>query len=193
MNKIELRKEYKKKRSALSKDNVVCMSEAIKKSLFDLNIYKNSSTIMSYVNFSSEVITEGIIKESIIQGKKIGIPISIPETRQLLVSQLKDFDKELELSHYNILAPKEEYIREIEPKEIDLVLVPGVAFDRDGYRIGYGGGYYDRFLCKLNPKAVTIALAFSIQLIDKVPKGKYDLPMDYILTEKELIVCNKNF
>ena len=193
MNKKELRATYMKKRSGLSEKDVKYMSQSIENSLFNLSIYKNSSFIMTYVNFGSEVITEEIIRSSLNQGKKIGVPITIPETRKLLVSELRDYDRELELGVYNILTPKSEYIREINPSKIDLVLVPGVAFDKNGYRIGYGGGYYDRFLCKLSNKAVTIALAFSIQLIDSVPKGIYDLPVDYVLTEKGLISCNKNF
>lgn len=193
MNKKKLRSTYMEKRSALSKNAVKSMSQSIESSLYNSNIYKNSFVIMTYINFGNEVITEEIIKHSLNLGKSIGVPITIPKTRELLVSELKDFDKELELGVYNILTPKKEYIREIQPSKIDLVLVPGIAFDKKGYRIGYGGGYYDRFLCKLNSNAVTIALAFSIQLIDSVPTGIYDLPVDYILTEKGFINCNKNF
>jgi len=190
MNKKELRSVYIKRRDMLSENAVNSMSQAIANNLYNLDLYKNSKFIMSYVNFRSEVITEEIIRNSLNLGKNIGVPISIPETRELLISQLKNYDNELELGVYNILAPKKEYIRKVEPSKIDLVLVPGVAFDRKGYRIGYGGGYYDRFLSKLNDNAITIALAFSIQLIEEVPKGVYDLPIDYILTEKELINCN---
>ncbi|WP_077369811.1 5-formyltetrahydrofolate cyclo-ligase [Anaerosalibacter sp. Marseille-P3206] len=190
MNKKELRSVYIKRRDMISEDDVKSMSQAIANNLYDLDLYKNSNFIMSYVNFRSEVITEEIIRNSLNSGKKIGVPISITKTKELLISELKDYDNELELGVYNILTPKKEYIREVEPSKIDLVLVPGVAFDRQGYRIGYGGGYYDRFLNKLNDSAVTIALAFSVQLIEEVPKGEYDLPIDYILTEKGLIHCN---
>ena len=193
MNKRELRSIYMKKRSAISEDSIKSMSKLIESSLFSLDLYKNSSVIMTYVNFGNEVITENIIRHSLNLEKTIGVPITIPKTRELIVSELRDFDKELELGVYNILTPKKEYIREIKPSKIDLVLVPGIAFDRKGYRVGYGGGYYDRFLCKINENAITIALAFSMQLIDYVPKGYYDLPVDYILTEKELIKCSNNF
>ncbi len=193
MNKRELRSIYMKKRSAISEDSIKSMSKLIESSLFSLDLYKNSSVIMTYVNFGNEVITENIIRHSLNLEKTIGVPITIPKTRELIVSELRDFDKELELGVYNILTPKKEYIREIKPSKIDLVLVPGIAFDRKGYRVGYGGGYYDRFLCKINENAITIALAFSMQLIDSVPKGYYDLPVDYILTEKELIKCSNNF
>lgn len=193
MNKRELRSIYMKKRSALSKNSIKSMSKLIESSLFSLDLYKNSSVIMTYVSFGNEVITENIIRNSLNLGKTIGVPITIPKTRELLVSELKNFDNELELGVYNILTPKKEYIREINPSKIDLILVPGIAFDRKGYRVGYGGGYYDRFLCKTNKDVITIALAFSMQLIDSVPKGYYDLPVNYVLTEKDLIKCSNNF
>lgn len=193
MNKRELRSIYMKKRSALSENSIKSMSKLIESSLFSLDLYKNSSVIMTYVSFGNEVITENIIRNSLNLGKTIGVPITIPKTRELLVSELKNFDNELELGVYNILTPKKEYIREINPSKIDLILVPGIAFDRKGYRVGYGGGYYDRFLCKTNKDVITIALAFSMQLIDSVPKGYYDLPVNYVLTEKDLIKCSNNF
>lgn len=189
MDKKTLRKQCIEKRSSLSNIEVEEISHNIAMNLFKLDIYKNSSFIMTYVDFNKEVRTEEIIRHSIDIGKRIGIPITIKEERKLLISELKDFDTELEISTYNILAPKSEFIRRIHPSIIDLVLVPGAAFDRNGYRIGYGGGYYDRFLPNLNKKAITIGLAYNLQLIDNVPRGHYDLPVDFILTEKEFINC----
>src|SRR5690606_18895751 len=120
-------------------------------------------------------------KTALNEGKNIIIPISVVETRQLILSQLMDYDKELEAGTYGILEPKKEYIREVNPELIDLVLVPGVAFDRKGYRIGYGGGYYDRFLTRIDDSVPKIALAFDLQIVAQVKKGRYDIPMDYII------------
>jgi 5-formyltetrahydrofolate cyclo-ligase len=189
MDKKILRKHYIEKRNNLSNLEVERISHDIAMNLFQLDIYKNSSFIMTYVDFNKEVRTEEIIRHSIDIGKRIGIPITIKEERKLIISELKDFDEELEISTYNILAPKNEFIRIVHPSIIDLVLVPGAIFDRNGYRIGYGGGYYDRFLPSLNKKTTTIGLAYDLQLIDNVPRGCYDLPVDFILTEKEFINC----
>ena len=76
----------------------------------------------------------------------------------------------------------------MDPSEVDLIIVPGVAFDKCGYRIGYGGGYYDRFLSNLD-HVTKISLAFNMQLIDKIPTDHFDIPVNYIITEKEIINC----
>lgn len=84
---------------------------------------------------------------------------------------------------------QKEFERFIDPNEIDLIITPGVAFKKDGYRVGYGGGYYDRFLSKI-PNTQTIAIAFSLQIVDELPIDNYDIPVDYIYTEKNIITCH---
>lgn len=189
LDKILLRKKLLEKRRNMNTDDIKEKNKLIKERLYDSGIYKNSKFIMAYIDFRNEVETKEIIKYSLKLSKRIGVPISIPKTRELIISELFDFDKELENGVYNILTPKKEFIREISPKEIDLVLVPAVAFDRKGYRIGYGGGYYDRFFEKLDSHTIKLGLAFDIQIIPEVPAGKYDLPVDYVITNKELINC----
>ncbi|WP_352418682.1 5-formyltetrahydrofolate cyclo-ligase [Proteiniborus sp.] len=191
MDKRTLRSEILNKRKALSKEEVINKSSDISSLLFSTEQYKNSKYIMCYIDFRNEVRTEEIIKSALNEGKNIIIPISVVETKQLILSQLMDYDKELEAGTYGILEPKKEFIREVNPELIDLVLMPGVAFDRRGYRIGYGGGYYDRFLTKIDDPVPKIALAFELQMVPHVREGRYDLPVDYIITEKEIIKSSK--
>jgi 5-formyltetrahydrofolate cyclo-ligase len=80
----------------------------------------------------------------------------------------------------------------LEPAEIDVIVIPGLAFDRGGYRVGYGGGYYDRFLRETRPDAVRMALCFALQVVDRVPVGSFDLPVDLIVTEHETIRCRSD-
>lgn len=180
-----------RKRSQLSLEEIKEKSQTIADKLFNLNQYEKSNFIFSFISFKDEVNTHEIIKKSINIGKRIGVPITVPKTKELKVSELMDFDKELDLSFYDILAPKDEYIRIVPPKLIDLVLVPGVAFDRRGYRVGYGGGYYDRFFSNINRNVIKIGLCYEMQIISEVPRDSYDIPIDFILTEKELIQCTK--
>lgn len=185
-----MRKEILEKRSKLTEEEIREKSNIIKEKLMGLDKFKKSKFIFSFISFGDEVDTHNIIKEALNLGKRIGVPITVPEKRRLLVSELYDFDKELELGYYNILTPKKEYIREVDPKEIDMVLVPGVVFTPDGYRIGYGGGYYDRFFNK-NDKLFKIGLCFDLQIAEKIPVDIYDIPVNCIITEKKIINCSK--
>lgn len=190
MDKRTLRSDMLKKRKSLSQVALLEKSSSISELLFSTEQYKNSRYIMCYIDFRNEVKTEEIIRTALKDSKNIIIPISVVKTRQLILSQLYDFDKELEAGTYGILEPKKEYIREVKPELIDLVIMPGVTFDRRGYRIGYGGGYYDRFLAGIHKSVPKIALAFDLQMVPHVKKGRYDIPVDYIITESEIIKTN---
>lgn len=187
MEKKLLRKEILDKRGKLSKNEHYINSKKIIEKIFNSSFYKSADTIMCFISFGDEVNTHEFIKKSIDESKKILVPITIPETRELKLSHLKDFN-ELEIGHYNILTPKKEFTRYTSPEEIDLIIVPGVVFDTEGYRIGYGGGYYDRFLSDLMNKP-KISIAFDLQIVERVPREDFDIPVDYIYTEKEIINC----
>lgn len=190
MDKSLIRQEMLEKRSKLGRILYKEYSKTIMDSISDSIFYKNAKTIMIFVSFNYEVDTREFIKKAIAEGKDVLVPITIPETKQLIPSLLKDYN-ELAPGFYNILTPKDEFIRPTDPDLIDLIIVPGIAFDHQGYRVGYGGGYYDRFLSKIKPTVPKISIAFHLQLIDKVPKDHYDIPVDYIYTEKEIIECSR--
>jgi len=190
LDKKTLRKKVLENRAKLSKNEVLEYSEIIANKLYETDYYKNAKRIMAFVSFRDEIHTHDIIKTSLEKGKSVAVPVTIPETKELIASELHDFS-ELEIGYYDILTPKKEFIRIVNPSNIDLVLVPGVVFAEDGYRIGYGGGYYDRFLLKINNNAVKIGLAFDLQVVDKVPYEEFDIPVDLIITEKRIINCTK--
>lgn len=187
MKKKLIREKILKERKALSKEDRIIYSQIITEKIFKSDSYINSETIMVFISFSDEVDTHPFIKKAIADGKKVLVPITYPKTKELKPSRIKSFD-ELEAGFYNILTPKKEFIRFVDPEEIDLVIVPGVAFRKDGYRVGYGGGYYDRFLAKI-PNTPTLAIGFSIQIVKDLPVDSYDIPVDYIYTEKNIINC----
>ena len=189
MNKKSLRKEMLQKRSQLTKKEINMRSEIISSLLYKTEHYKKSKTIMAFINFGSEINTRYIIEHSIDLGKSVVIPVTEPEIKKLKVSKMLNYS-ELEIGHYNILTPKDEFLRFIDPNEIDLVLVPGLIFAKNGYRVGYGGGYYDRFFSNLKPNVVKIGISFDLQVQDRVPTDQYDLPVDFILTEKRFIRVN---
>ncbi|KNF09167.1 5-formyltetrahydrofolate cyclo-ligase [Gottschalkia purinilytica] len=191
MDKNTLRKEILSQRKAMSLEEVNKKSDQVTDLLLSSEYYKNAKNIMAYIDFRNEVKTERLIKTALKDKKNIIIPISVVETRQLILSQLLDYDNELESGTYGILEPKKEFIREVEPSCIDLVLIPGVAFDRRGFRIGYGAGYYDRFLEKVDKSAPKIALSFELQMVSNAFEGPHDFPVDSIITENEVIICKR--
>jgi len=136
-----------------------------------------------------EVETEQMIRDFLEIGKKILIPITDKPHRRLIFSELRDYDAELTLGTFNIQEPKREYRRIIPPNQTALVTVPGIVFDLRGYRLGYGFGYYDRFLSSLNVETPTIGLAFEFQIENKVPIENHDIPVHRIITEKRVIDC----
>ena len=178
-----LRESILEKRNSLSEQEVKSKSEIIKNSIFSMREFKDSKVVMFYVSFNSEVDTHEMIKEAL-KSKRIAVPKVVEKEMQ--PSLLIDFDQMIPFGKFDILEPIE--LLKIELKNISLIIIPGIAFDRKGHRIGYGYGYYDKFLRKI-PKAVKIGIAFDFQIADKIPNEVHDVPLDIIVTEKEVIEC----
>ena len=187
MNKEEIRRKILKKRLSLSFEDIRDKSRQVFLHLTETVEYINSQNIMFYVATRSEVQTEEMIKMSIKMGKNVFVPIILPECINLAPSKIVDFDIELEKGNKGILEPKKEYHRLFPLENIDLIIVPGVAFDSDGNRIGRGFGYYDNFLRKVRSSAKIIALPFEMQIVKKVLTDKNDIPVHKIITEKRII------
>lgn len=190
MSKETVRKETLEKRKNMTCEDLIEKSSSVLEKLLSSDFYKNSNTIMAYIDFRNEVKTEKIIKTAIADGKRVVVPISIVETRQLVLSEIINYDEELQAGAYGIFEPKAEYIREIDPSLVDMVLIPGVAFDERGFRVGYGAGYYDRFLEKVRSDVPKIALSFELQMVDYAFEDSHDIAVDLIITEDRIIKCN---
>ena len=130
-----------------------------------------------------------MIKKALENGKRVIVPISEIEERNLSLSELKDYDSELEPGTFNILEPKREFRRLVSPDELDLIIVPGVAFDPSGNRLGRGMGFYDRFLKKVKDNIPIIGLAYDFQVLEKIPANKTDIKVNKIITERRITEC----
>ena len=119
--------------------------------------------------------------------KIVASPITLMDERKLIPSQITDLKNGIQYGAYNIREPKPEYSPVIDVKELDVVIVPAVAYDKDCYRLGYGGGFYDRFLENLREDAITIGIAFDLQIFDEIPKEAHDAQLDYIVTESTIL------
>lgn len=185
--KKQLRKEVLERRKAISYEIIQDNSSKIHNKLKALDQYQGAQCIMLYLSFKNEVRTQEIITELFSKGRRVFIPVTVHKTKELIVSELLDLENDLEVGNFGVLEPKKEALRPVSPEIIDLVLVPGVAFDQRGYRIGYGAGYYDRFLPKLKKGTPTMALAHEVQMIEHVPNEDFDISVQYILTHDRFL------
>ncbi|MCS5695110.1 5-formyltetrahydrofolate cyclo-ligase [Desulfofundulus thermocisternus] len=187
MNKSELRKNVLKVRGSLSPEEVAARSRRIMERLTSLEEYHRAKTLMAYVDFRNEVKTGDLIVESMARGKRVAVPLTDVAGKRLVPSLLLDFPGDLAPGTWGILEPRPECLRPLEPQELDLVVVPGVAFDLQGNRLGYGGGFYDRFLPRTRPDTVWLAPAFEVQLVPAVYHGPHDCPVHILVTEERVV------
>ncbi|MDR2436919.1 MAG: 5-formyltetrahydrofolate cyclo-ligase [Endomicrobium sp.] len=183
--KKKARAEFLSMRNRLDSNSALLYSIAIFAAVKKLALYEQANTIMVYLSYGSEVITDFIVKSAISEGKNVVVPvIKTPGVlmHALRIIGLEDADQLI----YGIREPEANLDNVVSKDSIDLVLIPGLAFDLSGYRIGYGKGYYDRWLKDVSVSK-TVGLAYDFQITDKLPIGKHDLPMGTIVTEQRII------
>ena len=180
--KAKIRREMLQKLKNQANWERVRKSELIKERLFSLPEFENAKIVMFYVSTSYEVNTQFMIDEAISLDKKIAVPVTLSREKGLIPSLLSDPERELTLGCYGILEPKPACIKEVSIDEIDLVIVPGLAFDKRGNRIGHGSGYYDRFLKKVPSKVPLIGLAFDFQILENISPCSHDIPVTKLVT-----------
>ncbi|HKJ14737.1 MAG: 5-formyltetrahydrofolate cyclo-ligase [Desulfobulbaceae bacterium] len=145
------------------------------------------STLFIYVNFRSEVETLELIKKCINRDIRVAVPLVEASAVRMIPLLIKDPEQDLVPGYYNIPEPDPKKSLRLEPGEIDAAVIPGSVFDIHGGRLGYGGGYYDRFLLNDAPQAKRIGLAFELQVVDNVPLEPHDQPLDILITEERIV------
>jgi len=185
--KTAIRKQaHENRRQQPEKDAV---SERIVRRFMDLAEYEKAGTVMFYVDVRDEVRTRHALPEALASGKRIVVPYCL--NGELELFWLENMD-ELELGMYRILEPRVELrdvaAKRLTPTDLDLVMVPGVAFDRNGGRTGHGKGYYDKLLQHARKDAPLVALSFECQLFDEIPAESHDIFMDKVVTEDAVYV-----
>ena len=180
-----IRKNIQKARDDLTCCSRLSLSFSIVDKLMGLNAYKASKEILAYYPFRSEIDTTIIIRNALKQKKKIILPRV--NGKKLDLYYIKDLKNDLAPGSFDIMEPIPSRCTIASHKNIDIILVPGVGFDRNFNRLGYGGGFYDKLLEGLPVKTPRIALAFNLQLIENIPIMAHDLKVDIIITEKEIL------
>lgn len=160
---------------------------AITERLIGLSEFKNAETVLCYVSRDDEISTEKIIEYSFKNNKRVGVPFCTDEKGIMTFYSINSFN-DLQNGRFGIKEPIVSSCKKIDSYDNTVVIVPALCVSRNGFRLGYGGGYYDRFLAD---KSVTsIGLCYNDLIIDNIDINDYDIPLDIIITENELIYCN---
>jgi 5-formyltetrahydrofolate cyclo-ligase len=182
--KASLRKLVAEARDGLTPEERLTKSREIENRLFRLPEFIGSSVIMFFASFRSEVDTVPMMRRALAEGKRVVLPKI--QGKNLVLFEIRDFDKDISSGTWGIPEPHEN--NRIALDAVDLMIVPGLAFDERGNRLGYGAGFYDRLLASFTK--TTVALAFEVQMVSEVPAAKHDIAIKKIMTEKRVIENN---
>ncbi|MBC2582550.1 5-formyltetrahydrofolate cyclo-ligase [Clostridium sp. DJ247] len=179
--KREIRETMIKKRTLLTNDEKKRLDNIVFQKVINSSEYKDAKVIFLFVSYKDEIDTHRIIEQALRDEKIVCVPKTISMKEGMNAIQIKDFQDLVE-GNYGILEPKN---HELIVKEsiIDVSFLPGLAFDERGGRVGYGGGFYDRFLIKTRSHSKKIGIGYSFQVIDEVPMEKHDMFIDGIITD----------
>jgi 5-formyltetrahydrofolate cyclo-ligase len=183
-DKNKLRKEVKEKLSKIAKQEYEQYSYQLAQRLYNEESWKKAGTIGITVSRFPEPDTLQIIRRAWEEGKRVAVPKCFPADRRMEFRMLSSF-LELESVYYGLLEPIESLTEKIEPEEIALTIVPGLAYSSGGLRLGFGGGYYDRWLAGYGGN--TIALAFRMQMVTELPVEPHDKKIDMIITAPDVV------
>ena len=176
MNKQQLRSAIRDRKKAMSPAQIACRSRQLCDMVRSTDAYKQANTIYGYLPFNQEVDLRALLWEALDEGKQVALPKCYGrDMRFILVQDLSD------IRHSAFGVPEPAADGPAAADKAGLVIVPGLVFDRRGYRIGYGGGYYDRFL-SLEPGHPTIGLCYDFQLVDQLDPDPYDIPVDIVFS-----------
>jgi 5-formyltetrahydrofolate cyclo-ligase len=186
--KSSIRKEMIARRNSITPEEVMERSSIIQRRVMGLPAYRDSSTIGLYANFNNEVSTSLIFNEALREGKRVLFPCMRVKEKDLVFYPVHRWD-EMELGPFGIMAPLYSEEKRCSAEEAGLLLIPGVAYNPMGGRLGYGGGFYDRSMGRLRKRPFIAALAYEFQVLDEIPMHPHDVRVDAIVTEERVIIC----
>lgn len=187
--KNQLRQEMLSKRRSLDAVVKRTNSNSMKNQLCAWNIYQNAKVIMIYLSMYDEPQTDAIILDALQKQKKVFVPRMLSVYGHMEAVEVHGLDQ-LATGRLGIREPSQNATVVVPPQSIDLILVPGVAFDVSGNRIGMGAGYYDRFLVQAS-QATLLGVAWQFQVKPNIPSEKHDVTMRFLLTETGILHCTK--
>lgn len=194
--KQDIRKTILAQREQLPADTRAAHSAAIAEQLLQLPEYQQAGTVLGYMNFGAEFASELWIARVLADGKRLALPKVNHHTNHLDLYWVEDPENQLAAGLWGIREPVVERCGRLDnPNEVEFALLPGVAFTRDGARLGYGGGFYDKLLARPDVRdgahqPALVAAAFAMQVVERLPQEATDVKVEWIITEQETIACS---
>jgi 5-formyltetrahydrofolate cyclo-ligase len=191
VSKTGIRKSTLVLREQLSPEIHAAHSMAIAERLMQMPEYRQSAAVLGYMNFGTEFASEVWIRQVLAAGKKLALPRVNHHTNQLDLFWVEDLENQLATGLWKIREPVVERCeRVIKPNEVEFALLPGVAFSKSGARLGYGGGFYDKLLARMDHRPALVAAAFELQIMGRIPQEATDVKVEWIITEQRIINCS---
>ncbi len=187
ITKGQIREEIAQKIAALSAKEIADKTKAIEERLFNFANFLESKIVLLYVNNKHEIQTQNILRRAFQYSKIVVLPAYNTENYEITLKKVDDLSKDLEVGPRNILQPHDTRCKIVPLDKVDIAIIPAVALDEKGGRIGSGEGYYDRLIPQLAVTTRKVALAFETQIVPQVPIESHDKHVDIIITEDRVI------
>ncbi len=188
MPKKALREQYAELRHGEHAKWGANEQQALENHLFSIPSFSGARTLMLYASIRDEVPTHALMARLLAAGRHVVLPVAQKEDKSITPAYLSSMD-DLSSGLFGVPEPKGEGRQDCEPSSIDVALIPALAFDLQGHRLGHGLGYYDRFLPKLS--CPLIGLAYDAQIAPRLPREAHDHPVNFIVSEKRVVVCKR--
>ncbi|MBW2020163.1 MAG: 5-formyltetrahydrofolate cyclo-ligase [Deltaproteobacteria bacterium] len=185
--KSEIRRSALAQRDALSNEERGEKSAAIMARLFDFANFLEARIVLFYMSYHSEVDTEPMICKALEHGKTVALPLVGKKERQIVPFKIDNLDQDIRPGYRGIREPIPQRCKQIPVEQINLAIIPGIAFDERGGRIGHGTGCYDRFIPQLDITTRKVALAFECQIVPQIPMEPHDRYIDILITEERIV------
>ena len=183
MGKKIIRRQMKSQRAKLSKEMVVEYSNEIWHKIYQMPVFQEATTIFLYSSIGSEIETADFAKIALGMGKEIAYPVTNMKNNTMAFHKVEDLNdlSPVKSGSFKLLEPRADSQSKIIPNELTLMIVPGLAFDKQFYRTGYGGGFYDKYLAQY-PSLKTLGVCYDFQVLDRLPISDYDQAVQGLVT-----------
>jgi 5-formyltetrahydrofolate cyclo-ligase len=185
--KHHIRRSLLAMRRRLSEAERLARSRRVWERVVALSCYQQARVVLGYMAFDREVLTDGLMRQAIASGKQVVLPRVQTDRQGMALYVIEDLERDVAPGYRGILEPRPQRTRAVTPETLEVALVPGVAFDLRGGRLGFGIGFYDRLLSQLPQHIPTVGLAFDFQIIPRLPSQPHDVRLDAIVTESRVM------